>query len=228
MSTCWFCDRRFTQNIPSNISRNERAFRWHKKELFCSPRCKAWYQNGWRKSKCGNCSCIFPGFRLKTSPPVFCSIGCRAVYSLRIIRIDKEYWKTLRTGSDWRHIRQDIRSRDSYTCQVCGWSANAKVERRSLHVDHIVPFELCKVNDERNLLLICDRCHKKKTGDAYSLWRTSNFREGFDLKLIRGNIPGFLQALRNEGWPMKTVKKALSLYGLPSRKFKWGAEVPIQ
>ncbi len=63
-------------------------------------------------------------------------------------------------GPDWRKIRERVRTRDKYTCQVCG-----VVESSRQHdVHHKVPFRAFTSREEahrlENLTTLCPSCHR--------------------------------------------------------------------
>lgn len=66
----------------------------------------------------------------------------------------------------WRRLRDYIRERDGWVCQICGEPTGRG--DGSSHVDHIVPAvsEEDVICDEENLHLLCERCHNAKTGRA--------------------------------------------------------------
>ncbi|WP_316886413.1 HNH endonuclease [Ralstonia thomasii] len=61
------------------------------------------------------------------------------------------------TGSAGVRQRKRIRERDNYHCKKCG------VPVLKGEVDHKVPLEEGGSNDDSNLWLLCDECHKEKT-----------------------------------------------------------------
>ena len=60
-------------------------------------------------------------------------------------------------GIMWRRIADEIRERDNNTCVICGFVGGEK----KLPVHHIIPFRVCKCNDESNLITVCQSCHIK-------------------------------------------------------------------
>jgi len=62
-------------------------------------------------------------------------------------------------GPHWKKIRNVIRARDHYQCQVCG-QPESQVEH---HVHHKVPFRLFtsleQANNPENLVTLCKKCH---------------------------------------------------------------------
>lgn len=193
---------------------------------FCSQRCLKRWQCGCVPARCRNCFDPFPGkfcrsLRAWGQKMAFCSSDCRAVFRLRERRTvapgksrssllvemfhanerPKTGWKKERPG--WSRVRQLVKSRDSYSCQAC---AAARAES-ILQVDHIVPYLLSQVDDPRNLLTLCVRCHGFKT-------------DVLEPRLFLGRVGYFLIGLRRGGWPMATVKAAMKLYSLPTHERK--------
>ncbi len=64
-------------------------------------------------------------------------------------------------GSDWIRIRDSVRARDKYQCQVCG--ALETVRQHDVH--HKIPFRIFTSNEEanslENLTTLCRTCHQK-------------------------------------------------------------------
>ncbi len=64
-------------------------------------------------------------------------------------------------GPDWNKIRERVRARDGYKCQVCG----APETSRQHDVHHKVPFRAFSSREEanrlENLITLCPSCHKK-------------------------------------------------------------------
>ncbi len=65
-------------------------------------------------------------------------------------------------GADWGRIRDKVRARDQYQCQVCG----AIESTRQHDVHHKTPFrsfngDLTRANRLENLSTLCSSCHKK-------------------------------------------------------------------
>jgi DEAD/DEAH box helicase domain-containing protein len=63
-------------------------------------------------------------------------------------------------GNNWLSIREKIRIRDKFSCQVCG-----RIEANShFHVHHIKPFKAFldqnEANQPGNLITLCPTCHK--------------------------------------------------------------------
>ncbi len=62
-------------------------------------------------------------------------------------------------GVNWNSIRETVRKRDSYTCQVCGVQETIE----SHHVHHKVPFkrflDTSSANVLSNLVTLCQKCH---------------------------------------------------------------------
>ncbi len=64
-------------------------------------------------------------------------------------------------GPDWPRLRNLVRQRDHYTCQVCGQVENGQAH----HVHHKVPFRSFtspeQANRLENLITLCPACHQK-------------------------------------------------------------------
>lgn len=64
-------------------------------------------------------------------------------------------------GKNWESIRNEIRARDQFTCQVCGKLENGV----SHHVHHKLPFkgfvDASLANKRDNLITLCYSCHQK-------------------------------------------------------------------
>jgi len=64
-------------------------------------------------------------------------------------------------GSEWNRIREKVRARDSYRCQVCG----AEEIGRQHDVHHKIPFRSFSSAEEanklENLATVCKTCHHK-------------------------------------------------------------------
>lgn len=64
-------------------------------------------------------------------------------------------------GSDWVKLRNIVRSRDKYICQICGASEIGTAH----HVHHIIPFrsfsQIEKANKLENLTTLCPLCRQK-------------------------------------------------------------------
>lgn len=59
-----------------------------------------------------------------------------------------------RYGPRWNEIRKKVYARDGHQCRACG-AKNVK-----LNAHHILLLRVSQTNDERNLVTLCDSCHK--------------------------------------------------------------------
>ena len=61
---------------------------------------------------------------------------------------------------EWRELRQMIKGRDKWRCQICGVSVR---EKGSSQVDHIIPRAKAPALalDPNNLRTLCRSCHNK-------------------------------------------------------------------
>ncbi len=66
-----------------------------------------------------------------------------------------------RYGAHWHKLREAVRARDGYICQVCG----APEGERGHHVHHKIPFRAFERAEEanrlENLLTLCPNCHQR-------------------------------------------------------------------
>lgn len=76
-----------------------------------------------------------------------------------------KYWSSGRFGSDknglsWKKQRLLAWQRDNYKCSMCRRSKLSM--RRNPDVHHIVPWRISFSHDLKNLLSLCQKCHKKE------------------------------------------------------------------
>jgi 5-methylcytosine-specific restriction endonuclease McrA len=59
-------------------------------------------------------------------------------------------------------LRDFIKKRDNYTCQICGDSIykNPHIE---FHIDHIIPVSKGGITEENNLQTLCASCNLHKS-----------------------------------------------------------------
>jgi 5-methylcytosine-specific restriction endonuclease McrA len=57
------------------------------------------------------------------------------------------------TGGEWKSIVADVLSRDGNRCAICRTQNN-------LNCHHIVPYRVTQDNSKRNLITLCDKCHR--------------------------------------------------------------------
>jgi 5-methylcytosine-specific restriction endonuclease McrA len=56
-------------------------------------------------------------------------------------------------------LKNKIKIRDNYTCQICGKHMPDEV---GLHIDHIIPVAKGGLSIEKNLRVLCSKCNGKK------------------------------------------------------------------
>ena len=165
---------------------------------FCSRRCanKAAYKQV--QVRCGNCRKLFTRCRAAVArvKNTFCTRECSAEFSrgpqAATWRGGNHHYR----GTDWPGKQAAARKRDGNVCQVCG---KPKAVSEELSVDHIIPYRLVLCNELWNLLSVCRApCHAEKTA--------------IEVLFLRGDVLGFLQGLRERGWPMDKVENAISLF----------------
>ena len=59
-----------------------------------------------------------------------------------------------------QELRNKIKERDNYTCQICGKYMPDEV---GLHIDHIIPISKGGKTVEQNLQVLCDKCNLRKS-----------------------------------------------------------------
>lgn len=83
-----------------------------------------------------------------------CSFDCLIKYNAQINRRNAKEAKN-RTGcKEWLEIRDGIKQRDAFTCNVCG-------SEDKLIVHHKVEWRKTKDNRPENLVTLCRSCHAK-------------------------------------------------------------------
>jgi hypothetical protein len=68
---------------------------------------------------------------------------------------------------DWNERRNQVKKRDGYHCQKCGWPKGFQRLSRNLHVHH--KRQISNGGDNRldNLITLCHVCHKKEAGPGH-------------------------------------------------------------
>ena len=64
-------------------------------------------------------------------------------------------------------LREIIKNRDGYACQICGLSVNDE-KNLLLEIDHIVPLSKGGITSESNLQTLCWKCNRSKGAKIYS------------------------------------------------------------
>jgi 5-methylcytosine-specific restriction endonuclease McrA len=139
--------------------------------------------------------------RLIQRQPKFCSLSC--AYAARRGADSPKFRGGVITyrGAKWLDVAEQTRARDQYLCVPCG----ALTKSRKHSVDHIIPFRLMvqwglDPNQPDNLVTTCGSCHGKK--------------QGFEDRLIRGDVVGFLRGLVSIHYPLDRIRAACALAGL--------------
>ncbi len=71
----------------------------------------------------------------------------------------KEYYSKSQRKLMTPKLRQQIKERDNYTCQICGKYMSDEV---GLHIDHIVPVAKGGKTVPSNLQVLCSKCNSSK------------------------------------------------------------------
>ena len=72
----------------------------------------------------------------------------------------KEYYNKDQRKLMTAKLRQQIKERDNYTCQICGKYMPDEV---GLHIDHIIPVAKGGKSVPSNLQVLCSKCNGKKS-----------------------------------------------------------------
>lgn len=65
-----------------------------------------------------------------------------------------------------KQLREEIKERDNYTCQMCGASIHTN-PNIIFHIDHIIPVSRGGKTEKRNLQLLCESCNLHKSNKIY-------------------------------------------------------------
>ena len=90
----------------------------------------------------------------------------------------KKYEETNQRKLMTPELKQRIKDRDNYTCQICGKQMFDEV---GLHIDHIVPISKGGKSVESNLQVLCDKCNSRK-GSRETMYTESLFDDVFGIK----------------------------------------------
>jgi DEAD/DEAH box helicase domain-containing protein len=114
-------------------------------------------------------------------------------------------------GPDWGKIRERVRARDGYKCQVCG----AVESGRQHDVHHKVPFRAFTIREEANrldnLTTLCPSCHKQvesnvrmRSGLAGLAYILGNLAPLF-LMCDAGDLGSHIEPVENQNFGEPTV-----------------------
>lgn len=56
---------------------------------------------------------------------------------------------------NWRELSEEVKKRDNYCCVICQ-------STKKLEVHHILALSRGGTNAKRNLITLCEKCHKKR------------------------------------------------------------------
>jgi len=87
---------------------------------------------------------------------------------------NKKQNKTERTRNRLTQKERDfILRRDNYTCKNC----LRKLDKKSLHIDHIIPYSKGGTKNPKNLQVLCIECNMLKKEHQFNLKKPSFTRE---------------------------------------------------
>lgn len=88
-------------------------------------------------------------------------------------KLDERNKRKARYGRHWDEIRRRVYERDGYHCRACGRTIP---EIRKLNAHHILLLRVSQSNDIRNLITLCDECHKIIESKALVLLKRGGHR----------------------------------------------------
>jgi hypothetical protein len=155
---------------------------------------------------CHNCGKVFlrPKSQTKNGRGRFCSINCLVKWLSKAKSGEKSYlWKGGHQdyrGVGWRKISKEMIKKNK-ECFMCG-------KKNNLITHHIIPYRIEKNNDEKNLMVLCNSCHRIVENDYYKDLENTNterldkiiFYNGNKLYIVYGdsnNPEEFKQKLEN-------------------------------
>src|SRR5208337_1797887 len=78
-----------------------------------------------------------------------------------------------RYGRNWDQIRESVYQRDGFRCRACG---KAVPEVFKLNAHHILLLRVSQTNDTRNLITLCDECHRTVENKGLAILRNGGHR----------------------------------------------------
>ena len=78
-----------------------------------------------------------------------------------------------RYGPLWDDVRTKVYQRDGFKCRACG---KARPQIRKLNAHHILLLRVSQSNDPRNLITLCDECHREIETKAIRLLQAGGHR----------------------------------------------------
>jgi len=120
-------------------------------QIYCTARCATLVESGFESTvrKCPVCNNPLPVNAHKGR--TFCSKECQLEARNRT-----KGWN--QTKRHWENLREFVLERDDFTCQDCG----KFLMNVGLEAHHIKPLFQGGSNDEKNLITLCHKCHKKR------------------------------------------------------------------
>lgn len=114
-------------------------------------------------------------------------------------------------GFDYEYSsrREAVLNRDNYTCQCCG------KKHVRLEVHHIIFRSMGGTDDERNLITLCEKCHKAIHDGIFILTKKpkrSNLKYATQMNIIRSQLLKiYPDAIETFGFVTKTNRENLNL-----------------
>ena len=80
-----------------------------------------------------------------------------------------------RYGRSWDEVRMLVYKRDGFRCRACG-RAKGEGNVRKLNAHHILLLRVSQTNDPRNLVTLCDECHREVENKGLRLLKAGGHR----------------------------------------------------
>ena len=77
--------------------------------------------------------------------------------------------------NEWNKIRKIVLERDNYTCRRCGFCALVGINESKLDVHHTIPRKRSFDDSPKNLICLCDKCHRTAE-NSYKKYGLTNYQ----------------------------------------------------
>jgi len=78
-----------------------------------------------------------------------------------------------RYGKHWEEVRHQVYQRDGNRCRACGRTYG---QVKKLNAHHVLLLRVSQTNDTRNLITLCDECHRIVENKALSMLKRGAHR----------------------------------------------------
>jgi len=101
-----------------------------------------------------------------------------------------------RYGKSWDEVRVLVYKRDGNRCRACG-GARGERNVRKLNAHHILLLRVSQTSDPRNLVTLCDECHREVENKALRLLKSGGHRKDVVRMTYRWLIEKRVRATKN-------------------------------